>query len=673
MTMNITSVSVQTNAQTGAAVSGKAASAANGGLFAEVFSQESDSQSSPSSASTANQGARAANGQHSSVPNKSVDTEPAEQQDEAPDDTSAELAAPVTNAPVTNAPVTNATVTHTTVKAASTYDASRQSADETSADQAELAPPSAPALSFAPNQTSYLESSELESSQTREAKADNNLAAEDAATEMNTQRQGGSALPPLESAASPAQAAVSSSESTAKSLIVDGQGQNKAEIEAESKIENKTESKAVTLNSDNPAANEAVKAAANHLNRTNIGSTGSVNPADLTAAKAGASAELSEGAAKQTSSAAASTTAQSVLASSAPLNAQATQVAQANNQTAQILAEHADVKMQAQAKVSEQAVNTEQANRTVNLAPEMAARTAAPEWLAQIEHGKRWSQAPSKATAHTLATDEASSALGEKLGDKSGAARAINAALTQAEQAGGQARVSVNSLAENAASDLSQTNIEQAKPLESTGQEASGLLLNREHTLLAASPERTAMLDKALTLHGSAEQNAKQLAQQAQVLVSQNLQEAEIKLNPSEFGAMRIQVRMEQGEVQVQFVASHPQARELLEQAMPRLREMLQQQGMNLQQGGQQQGNQQGQPSQNQAAAGFLSGQGLGQDSGQSGQQSGQQANQAASQTGQESEWRSYSANGDEIQEQRLNNQSRALYGADGAKIDFFA
>lgn len=665
MTMNITSVSVQTNAQTGTAVSGKAASAANGGLFAEVFSQESDSQSSPSSASTANPSARAANGQDSSVPNKSVDTEPADQaQAEAPDDTDGELAAPVTNAPVTNA-----TVTHTTVKAASTHDASRQSADETSADQAEFAPPSAPALSFAPNQTSY-----LESSQTREAKADNNLAAEDAATEMNTQRQGGSALP-LESAASPAQAAVSSTESTAKSLIVDGQGQNKAEIEAKSKIENKTESKAVTLHSDNPAANEAVKAAANHLNRTNIGSTGSVNPADLTPAKAGASAELSEGAAKQTSSAAASTTAsaQAVLASSAPLNAQATQVAQANNQTAQILAEHADVKMQAQAKVSEQAVNTEQANRTVNLAPEMAARTAAPEWLAQIEHGKRWSQAPSKATAQTLATDEASSALGEKLGDKSGAARAINAALTQAEQADGQVRVSVNSLAENAASDLSQTNIEQAKPLESTGQEASGLLLNREHTLLAASPERTAMLDKALTLHGSAEQNAKQLAQQAQVLVSQNLQEAEIKLNPSEFGAMRIQVRMEQGEVQVQFVASHPQARELLEQAMPRLREMLQQQGMNLQQGGQQQGNQQGQPSQNQAAAGFLSGQGLGQDSGQSGQQSGQQANQAASQTGQESEWRSYSANGDEIQEQRLNNQSRALYGADGAKIDFFA
>ena len=664
MTMNITSVSVQPNAQTGAAVSVKAASAANGGLFAEVFSQESDSQSSPSSASTANLSARAANGQDSSVPNKSVDTEPADQQAEAPDDTDGELAAAVTNATVTNA-----TVTHTTVKAASTHDASRQSADETSADQTELAPPSAPALSFAPNQTSY-----LESSQTREAKADNNLAAEDAATEMNTQRQGGSALP-LESAASPAQAAVSSSESTAKSLIVDGQGQNKAEIEAESKIENKTESKAVTLNSDNPAANETVKAAANHLNRTNIGSTGSVNHADLTPAKAGASAELSEGVAKQTSSAAASTTAsaQAVLASSAPLNAQATQVAQANNQTAQILAEHADVKMQAQAKVSEQAVNTEQANRTVNLAPEMAARTAAPEWLAQIEHGKRWSQAPSKATTQTLATDEVSSAIGDKLGDKSGAARAINAALTQAEQTDRQARVSVNSLAENTASGLSQTNIEQAKPLESTGQEASGLLLNREHTLLAASPERTAMLDKALTLHGSAEQNAKQLAQQAQVLVSQNLQEAEIKLNPSEFGAMRIQVRMEQGEVQVQFVASHPQARELLEQAMPRLREMLQQQGMNLQQGGQQQGNQQGQPSQNQAAAGFLSGQGLGQDSSQSGQQSGQQANQAVSQTGQESEWRSYSANGDEIQEQGLNKQSRALYGADGAKIDFFA
>ncbi|ART83380.1 hypothetical protein CBP31_12740 [Oceanisphaera profunda] len=208
-------------------------------------------------------------------------------------------------------------------------------------------------------------------------------------------------------------------------------------------------------------------------------------------------------------------------------------------------------------------------------------------------------------------------------------------------------------------------------------EEAGVLLFNRDNPVLSTLPERAATLDKALTLHGSAEQNAKQLAQQAQVVVSQNLQEADIKLNPSEFGAMRIQIRMEQGEVQVQFVASHPQARELLEQAMPRLREMLQQQGMNLHQGqqhtGQQgQGQQSGQQQTAQANANFLSQQGFGQS--EHGQSAQQQADQQDSHpAGQESEWRSYSAAGDELQQQVVDKRTPALYGADDVRIDFFA
>lgn len=294
--------------------------------------------------------------------------------------------------------------------------------------------------------------------------------------------------------------------------------------------------------------------------------------------------------------------------------------------------------------------------------------------MAQIEHGKRWSPTPSKADVNAQAAD--ADLLSLALGEKTSAARAINAALNKSAPANAESTESVNLSVANTGSGLSQPSFgQEAVSTATNGQDASVFLSNRESTLLAATPERTAMLDKALTLHGSAEQNAKQLAQQAQVIVSQNLQEAEIKLNPSEFGAMRIQVRIEQGEVQVQFVASHPQARDLLDQALPRLREMLQQQGMNLHQGqqqsGQQQAGQQGQQAQNQANANVLS-QGFGQGN-MGNSESGQQQD---SQTGAENantEWRSYSATGDEVQEQSLNSSQRALYGADGAKIDFFA
>ncbi|WP_139215173.1 flagellar hook-length control protein FliK [Oceanisphaera psychrotolerans] len=99
------------------------------------------------------------------------------------------------------------------------------------------------------------------------------------------------------------------------------------------------------------------------------------------------------------------------------------------------------------------------------------------------------------------------------------------------------------------------------------------------------SNERLLSPERSLSLLGSPEQSAKQLAQQVQVMVNQNLQAADIRLSPSELGGLRIQVKMEQGEVQVQFLASQPQARELFDQALPRLREMLGQQGLNLSQG----------------------------------------------------------------------------------------
>lgn len=327
-------------------------------------------------------------------------------------------------------------------------------------------------------------------------------------------------------------------------------------------------------------------------------------------------------------------------------------------QATQGLAEQATISVREQAMAVEQAAVSEQGSKNATAAVSPQARAQAPDWLAQIEHGRRWSQATAEAATQPGGAD----------GDD-----------TSLSLLGATAASSKESVADSASAnplDKPQPGPDKLAPaVDATADapEASALVFNREASLLAPTPERAAaVLDKPLTLQGSPEQNAKQLAEQAQVLVSQNLQEADIKLNPSELGAMRIQIRMEQGEVQVQFVASHPQARELLEQAIPRLREMLNQQGMQLQQGQQQAGQQQsGQQQAGQQQSGQPAHGGLLSQSGFD--QSSQQQSPAERGDASHDEWRSYSASGDEVQGTTVDHRGRAAYGPDGARIDFFA
>lgn len=89
------------------------------------------------------------------------------------------------------------------------------------------------------------------------------------------------------------------------------------------------------------------------------------------------------------------------------------------------------------------------------------------------------------------------------------------------------------------------------------------------------------------------------MRQQLITMVSNGVQQAEIRLDPPELGAMMVRVQVHGDQTQVQFHVTQPQTRDMLEQAMPRLREMLQEQGMNLadshiSQGGREQGEQQG-------------------------------------------------------------------------------
>jgi len=73
-----------------------------------------------------------------------------------------------------------------------------------------------------------------------------------------------------------------------------------------------------------------------------------------------------------------------------------------------------------------------------------------------------------------------------------------------------------------------------------------------------------------------------QVAEKVQMMMSKNLKNLDIRLDPPELGRMQIRMTMNNDIANVHFTVSNPQAREIIEQTIPRLREMLAQQGMQL-------------------------------------------------------------------------------------------
>ncbi|GAB6259893.1 flagellar hook-length control protein FliK [Photobacterium sp. R1] len=73
-----------------------------------------------------------------------------------------------------------------------------------------------------------------------------------------------------------------------------------------------------------------------------------------------------------------------------------------------------------------------------------------------------------------------------------------------------------------------------------------------------------------------------QLAERVQMLMSKNLKQVDIRLDPPELGRLQIKLHINNDQASVQFNVGNAQTRELVEHAMPRLRELLQQQGLQL-------------------------------------------------------------------------------------------
>ncbi|MDV7103216.1 flagellar hook-length control protein FliK [Vibrio sp. TH_r3] len=83
-------------------------------------------------------------------------------------------------------------------------------------------------------------------------------------------------------------------------------------------------------------------------------------------------------------------------------------------------------------------------------------------------------------------------------------------------------------------------------------------------------------------LHLSREAASEKLSDQIQMMMSKNLKNIDIRLDPPELGRMHIRMTMNGDTAAVQFTVANQQARDMVDQAMPRLREMLNQQGIQL-------------------------------------------------------------------------------------------
>ncbi|WP_455216753.1 flagellar hook-length control protein FliK, partial [Kaarinaea lacus] len=72
------------------------------------------------------------------------------------------------------------------------------------------------------------------------------------------------------------------------------------------------------------------------------------------------------------------------------------------------------------------------------------------------------------------------------------------------------------------------------------------------------------------------------VGERLQWMVNQNINQAEIRLDPPELGSLEVKLVVQKDSAHVNFVSQHAAVRDAVEDAMPRLREMLNEVGLTL-------------------------------------------------------------------------------------------
>ncbi len=97
---------------------------------------------------------------------------------------------------------------------------------------------------------------------------------------------------------------------------------------------------------------------------------------------------------------------------------------------------------------------------------------------------------------------------------------------------------------------------------------------NQLNRIEQSQPQMPIMVNKEVA--------ADQLSERVQMMLSKNLKNIDIRLDPPELGRMHIRMNMNGDAATVQFTVANQHVRDALESSMPRLREMLAQQGVQL-------------------------------------------------------------------------------------------
>lgn len=116
---------------------------------------------------------------------------------------------------------------------------------------------------------------------------------------------------------------------------------------------------------------------------------------------------------------------------------------------------------------------------------------------------------------------------------------------------------------------------------EQAGMTTPGMPMDRSAGIQALGQTATPARFEINVEFGRAEWNSNVAAKVAQ-MAAQNLNFAEIQLDPPELGPLQVRVQVNSDQATVSFTAQSAQVRDALEQGSQRLREMLEAEGMNL-------------------------------------------------------------------------------------------
>lgn len=107
--------------------------------------------------------------------------------------------------------------------------------------------------------------------------------------------------------------------------------------------------------------------------------------------------------------------------------------------------------------------------------------------------------------------------------------------------------------------------------------------LASDKSLFSEKLQELTEIQKPVHMSRNYEENAKQIAEKINIMLARNLKEAEMNLDPTGLGKMKISLQMsEEGVVRINMIVQQGETKDLVYESMNRLREVMQQGGITL-------------------------------------------------------------------------------------------